>query len=57
MDEERFVYNDVMRRALAIVAIGILLGLGIIWLVMSQTPPQQERPVMDGIRRPNLPAR
>jgi hypothetical protein len=46
-----------MRRALAIVAIGILLGLGIIWLVMSQTLPPQERPVMDGIRRPNLPAR
>ncbi len=46
-----------MRRALAVVAIGILLGLGIIWLVMSQTPPPQERPVMDGIRRPNLPAR
>lgn len=46
-----------MRRTLTIVAIGILLGLGIVWMVMSQTPPQQERPVIDGIRRPGVPAR
>jgi hypothetical protein len=46
-----------MRRTLTIVAIGILLGLGIVWMVMSQTPPPQEQPVMDGIRRPGLPAR
>ena len=44
-----------MRRVLVVVAVGILLGLGIVWLVLSQAPPPQDQPFMNGIRRPNLP--
>lgn len=31
-----------MARALIVVALGILLGLLIVWMVMSQVPPDRE---------------
>ena len=45
-----------MRRVLVVTVIGVLLGLGVVWMVMSQMPPpREESPMMNGIRRPNLP--
>jgi hypothetical protein len=45
---------DGMGRSLGIIAVGILFGLAIIWLVMSQMPTPRQQPVMDGIRRPGV---
>jgi hypothetical protein len=50
------VYNKAMGRSLAIVALGIVVGLLIIWLVMSQIPPPRAQPELNGIRRPGVPA-
>jgi len=46
-----------MRRAILVIAIGVLLGLAIVWAFISQSPPQRDIPAEAGIRRPNLPAR
>jgi hypothetical protein len=46
-----------MRRALGIIAVGVLVGLAIVWLVMSQSPSPSQRPAADRLRPPAVPAR
>ena len=41
-----------MLRALVIVALGVVLGLLIVWMVMSQVPDRQ--PANEQFRMPNM---
>jgi hypothetical protein len=47
-------YNGGMGRAVGIIAVGIIIGLLIVWLVISQAPPSDPDPDLTGIQRPQV---